>query len=132
MAAAWQDVLDRHGELFEQIEPNASLAIVGRRAAMPVCDPVPILIWVREEERMTVRAGEFGGYKGLASDLLLVANDGTMEAALAAEEPLRAIKRELRIGGMRFMVLRRREELREHGWEDFLEWLGMPFLGTCR
>jgi hypothetical protein len=91
-----------------------------------------MLIWVREEERMTVRAGEFGGYKGLASDLLLVANDGTMEAALAAEEPLRAIKRELRIGGMRFMVLRRREELREHGWEDFLEWLGMPFLGTCR
>ena len=24
------------------------------------------------------------------------------------------------------------EELRSHGWEEFLEWLGMPFLGTCR
>jgi hypothetical protein len=33
---------------------------------------------------------------------------------------------------MLFMVLRRKDELREHGWEDFLEWLGMPFLGTCR
>jgi hypothetical protein len=132
MLAAWQGVLDRNGELFEEIEPSASLAIIGRRAALPVCDPAPMLLWVREKERMTARASEFSGYKHIASDLLLVANDGTMEAALAADEPLRAIKRELRIGGMRFMVLRRREELREHGWEDFLEWLGMPFLGTCR
>ena len=132
MLAAWQGVLDRHAELFEEIEEGASVAVVPRRVAAPACDAAPMLLWVREPEGMAARAGEFSGYRTLSSDLLLITNDGALEAALAAEEPLRAIKRELRAGGMRFMVLRRKDELRAHGWEDFLEWLGMPFLGTCR
>lgn len=132
MFTAWQRVLDRHAELFEQIEDGASVAVVPRRVVAPVCDPVPILLWVREPGGMAARSAQFGGFKALSSDLLLIANDGTLEAALSRDEPLGEIKRQLRTGGMLFMVLRRREELREHGWEDFLEWLGMPFLGTCR
>ena len=132
MVSAWQRVLDRHADLFAEIEEKASLAIVPRRVVAPVCDPVPMLLWVREPDRMAARPGQFGGFKALSSDMLLVANDGTLEAALAGEEPLREIKRQLRAGGMLFMVLRQREELREHGWEDFLEWLGLPFLGSCR
>lgn len=108
------------------------MAVVPRHSAAPVCEPVPMLVWVREPEGMAARAGEFGGYKALSSDLLLVTNDGTLEAALSRDEPLAEIKRQLRAGGMLFMVLRRKDELREHGWEDFLEWLGMPFLGSCR
>lgn len=132
MLAAWQGVLDRHADLFAEIEQGASVAVVPRRVAKPVCDPVPMLLWVREPDRMAARTVQFGGFKALSSDLLLVANEGTLEAALAHEEPLREIKRQLRAGGMLFMVLRKREELREHGWEDFLEWLGLPFLGSCR
>ncbi len=127
-----QRVLDRHAELFEEIEQEASLAIVPRRTVTPVCDPAPMILWVRKPEGMAARAGEFAGYKALSSDLLLITNDGTLEAALACDEPLREVKRQLRAGGMMFMVLRRKDELRAHGWEDFLEWLGMPFLGTCR
>lgn len=132
MLAGWQSVLDRHAELFAEIADGAAVAVVPRRAVAQVCEPVPMLLWIREEEGMAARAGEFGGYKTVAADLLLVANDGTLEAALAGEEPLREVKRQLRAGGMMFMVLRRKDELRERGWEDFLEWLGMPFLGTCR
>ena len=132
MLADCQRVLDRHAELFEEIEEHASLAIVPRRTVNPVCDPAPMILWVREPEGMAARAGEFAGYKALASDLLLITNDGTLEAALGCAEPLREVKRQLRAGGMMFMVLRRKDELRAHGWEDFLEWLGMPFLGTCR
>ncbi len=132
MLADCQRVLDRHAELFEEIEQEASLAIVPRRTVTPVCDPAPMILWVREPEGMAARAGEFAGYKALSSDLLLITNDGTLEAALACDEPLREVKRQLRAGGMMFMVLRRKDELRAHGWEDFLEWLGMPFLGTCR
>jgi hypothetical protein len=132
MPAAWQRVLDRHADLFEEIEEGASVALVPRSVAAPVCDPAPMLLWVREPAGMTARGGEFSGFKALSADLLLVTNDGTLEAALARDEPLAEIKRQLRAGGMMFMVLRRRDELRSHGWEDFLEWLGMPFLGTCR
>jgi len=132
MLAAWQGVLDRHADLFADIEEGASVAVVPRRVVKPACDPVPMLLWVREPGRMAARTAQFSGFKTLSSDMLLVANDGTLEEALAREEPLREIKRQLRAGGMLFMVLRKREELRAHGWEDFLEWLGLPFLGSCR
>jgi hypothetical protein len=132
MISACQSVLDKHEDLFTEVSDGASVAIVPRRAVAPTCDPVPMILWVREPEGMAARAGEFGGYKALSSDLLLVTNDGTLEAALERDQPLAEIKRQLRAGGMLFMVLRRKDELREHGWEDFLEWLGMPFLGSCR
>lgn len=132
MISACQSVLDKHEDLFAEVSDGASVAIVPRRAVAPICDPVPMILWVREPQGMAARAGEFGGYKALSADLLLVTNDGTLESALARDEPLGEIKRELRAGGMLFMVLRRKDELRAHGWEDFLEWLGMPFLGSCR
>ncbi len=132
MLAAWQGVLDRHAELFADIEEGASVAVVPRRVVKPVCDPVPMLLWVREPGRMAARSAQFSGFKTLSCDMLLVANDGTLEDALEHDEPLAEIKKQLRAGGMLFMVLRRKEELREHGWEDFLEWLGLPFLGSCR
>jgi hypothetical protein len=132
MIRGWQSVLDKHEDLFAELSDGASVAIVPRRSVAAVCDPVPMLLWVREPEGMAARNGQFGGFKALSSDLLLVANDGTLEAALSRDEPLVEIKRQLRAGGMLFMVLRRKDELREHGWEDFLEWLGMPFLGSCR
>ena len=132
MIAAWQSILDKHGELFIEVSDGASVAIVPRRSVAAVCEPVPMLLWVREPDGMAARPAQFGGYKTLSSDLLLVANDGTLEAALERDEPLAEIRKQLRAGGMLFMVLRRKEELREHGWEDFLEWLGMPFLGSCR
>ena len=132
MLAAWQQVLDRHAALFEELEEGASVALVARRVLAAAREPVPMLVWVREAGGMAARAAEFSGYRALGADLLLVANDGALEAALEREEPLAEVKRQLRAGGMMFMVLRRKDELRDHGWEDFLEWLGMPFLGTCR
>jgi len=132
MLAAWQEVLDRHAALFEEIEEGASVALVARRVLAPARDAVPMLVWVREAGGMAARAAEFRGYRALSADLLLVANEGTLEGALTRAEPLAEVKRQLRAGGMMFMVLRRKDELRSHGWEDFLEWLGVPFLGTCR
>ncbi|MBI2752036.1 MAG: hypothetical protein HYX46_00735 [Betaproteobacteria bacterium] len=138
----WQRVLDRCADLFAEVAPGASIAVVarhsqgadGRRRAnvMPVTDPVPMLIWVRETQGMMVREREFRGLKGLESDVLLIAAEGALEAALAHQYPLSELKRQLRNGKMLFMVTRTRDELRESGWSDFIETLGLPFLGTCR
>jgi hypothetical protein len=140
--AAWQRMLDRHAMLFAETAHGASVAIVSRYApggdgrprpvVMPVCDAVPMLAWVREPQGMVARWAQFRGLKGLDADLLLVAGEGTLEAALAHDEPLGELKRQLRAGRMLFMVMRTRDELRERGWTDVLEALGLPFLGTCR
>jgi hypothetical protein len=140
--AAWQRMLDRNAALFAETVTGASIAIVPRFApgsggkprptVMPVSDPVAMLLWTREPRGMVAREGRFQGLKGLSADLLLVAGEGALDAALAHAEPLGELKRQLRAGRMLFMVMRTREELRERGWTDFLEALGLPFLGTCR
>jgi len=138
----WQPVLDAHVGLFEPVAPGASIALVPRwredsagiRRAniMPKTDPVPMMLWLREAQAMRVREGIFSGLASLASDLLLIAEHGAFEAALAHQRPLSELKRLLRRNQLLFMVLRTRDELRERGWTEFLEALGLPFLGTCR
>jgi hypothetical protein len=141
-AASWQDVLDAHAELFEPVAVEASVALVprwtidagGRRRAnvMPRTNPVPMQLWQRAPQAMCVRDGVFSGLAQLASDLLLIAEDGALDAALAHARPLSELKRLLRRNQVLFMVLRTRDELRDRGWTEFLEALGLPFLGTCR
>ena len=138
--AAWQRMLDRNAALFSDTVTGASIAIVPRFApgsggrlrptVMPVSDPVTMLLWVREPQGMIAREALFRGLKTLTADLLLVAGEGALEAALDHAEPLGELKRQLRAG--RMLVMRNRDELRERGWTDFLDALGLPFLGTCR
>jgi hypothetical protein len=141
-AGGWQQVLDRHAELFAETAEGASVALVPRFArgadgrprptVMPVADPAPMQLWVREPEAMAARDAEFRGLKALVSDMLLIAGDGALAEALAHERPFSELKRQLRSGRTLFMVMRTRDELRERGWSDFIESLGLPFLGTCR
>ncbi len=141
-AGDWQPVLDRHAELFTETTTGASVALVPRFArgadgkqrpvVMPVSEPIPMQLWVREPDARRARDAEFRGLKSLFSDLLLIAGDGALDEALANERPLSELKRQLRGGRMLFMVMRTRDELRERGWSDFIESLGLPFLGTCR
>jgi len=141
-AISWQNVLDAHAELFEPVVTDASVALVarwrvdaqGQRRAnvMPKTDPVPMQLWQREVQAMQLHKGVFTGLASLTSDLLLIAEDGALDDALAHERPLSELKRLLRRNRVLFMVLRTRDELRERGWTEFLEALGLPFLGTCR
>ncbi len=141
-SAAWQQVLDRYADLFAETAEGASVAIVPRFArgadgrqrptVMPVTEAVPMLLWLREPRAMRAQDAEFHGLKGLASDMLLISSDGAVEEALAHERPFSELTRQLRSGRMLFMVMRTRDELRERGWSDFIESLGLPFLGTCR
>jgi hypothetical protein len=138
----WQPVLDVHVELFEPLATGVSVALVprwredsqGLRRAniMPKTEPVPMMLWLREAQAMRVREGIFTGLASLASDVLLIVEDGALDVALAHERPLSELKRLLRRNRVLFMVLRTRDELRERGWTEFLEALGLPFLGTCR
>jgi hypothetical protein len=142
LALDWQPVLDAHAELFEPLVPGASVALVprwridaqGQRRAnvMPKTESVPMQLWLREPQAMRVRSSIFTGLASLASDVLLIAEDGALESALGHERPLSELKRLLRRNRVLFMVLRTRDELRERGWTEFLEALGLPFLGTCR
>ena len=133
---AWQAVLERTPELFAEVAHGASIALAPRsppRANVKqVLDPAPMMLWLREPHGMTVREGEYRGLKTLASDVLLLPEEGALEAALAHPQPMSELKRGLRDGRMLVMVMRSRGELRERGWGELFESLGLPFQGSCR
>ncbi len=136
MTASWQEVLDRHAHLFEEVQPGASIALAPgsppRANVKQVREPVPMQLWLRGPERMAVVNGEFRGLKTLAADALLLPEVGALETALAHEHPMSELKRGLRDGRVLVMVMRSRKELSERGWSEFFEALGLPFQGTCR
>jgi len=135
-AGGWQEVLDRHADLFGEVTPGASIAIVRgsppRANIAPVVEPAPMQLWRREPEGMRVAPGEYRGLKTLAADILLLPEEGALEAVLAHAYPIGELKRQLRAGRVLCMVMRARDELRARGWADLFEALGLPFLGTCR
>ena len=132
----WQDVLEEHGALFAEVQPGASIALAPgsppRANVKQVRDAVPMQLWLRGPDRMAVVSGEYRGLKSLAADVLFLPEEGALETALAHAHPLSELKRELRDGRMLVMVMRSRSELRERGWSEFFEALGLPFQGTCR
>jgi hypothetical protein len=141
--AAWQALLEGYALLFEPLARGAALGLAPRfflepngtrrAAAMPSTPPLPMLEWRRREQGMRAQAGSYRGLVGLDVDLLFLAADGALEAVLArAEHPLGEMKRQLRAARIQFFVLRTKRELAERGWEDFVEALGLPFLGACR
>jgi len=141
--AAWQALLDGYAPLFEPLVRGASLGLAPRflvdgngarrAAAMPSTPPLPMLEWRKRDAGMRAQAGAYRGLAGLDVDLLFLAADGALEAVLAcAEHPLGEMKRQLRAARIQLFVLRTKRELAERGWEDFVEALGLPFLGACR
>jgi hypothetical protein len=140
---AWQRLVDGYAPLFEPLEVAASIGLVSRffsdadgtrrSAAMPATPALPMLEWRKCGGGMLVRPGTYRGLEALGVDLLFLAGDGALEAVLArGEHPLGEMKRQLRAARIQFFVFRTKRELRDLGYEDFVEALGLPFLGACR
>ena len=142
--AAWQAMLDAHDELFEELVPGAWLGVVPRHrtgpdghrhsTAIAVTPPVPMIVLMREPDRMIAREGEFRGLGTLTADALFVVGDDGVDAALdrPPDAALRELKRMIRTGAAALFFLRTRRELFESGYEELFEALGLPVLGTCR
>jgi hypothetical protein len=142
--AAWQRVLDHQQELFAEMDCGSTIGVVlrnhpgadgaKRTVLVPVSEPVPMLAWERDEARMVARDRVFHGLEGVSADLLFVAEEGALEAVLAraGENPFGELKRQIRAARIQVFVMRTRRELAGLGYEDFVECLGLPFLGPCR
>ncbi|HVC12988.1 MAG TPA: hypothetical protein VNE59_15200 [Burkholderiales bacterium] len=141
---AWQAILDREAAVFTELAPGASVAFVPRHAAgpdgvlrpsaMPSVAPLEVLAWERGADAMTAYARSYRGLAAAACDVLFFFERDALEAVLARADdgPFGEMKRRIRAGRILLMVLRTREELRARGYEDFLESLGLPFMGACR
>ncbi len=142
--APWQSMLERYSELFVEMHQGSRIGIVSREASgilpgkrlegVKTTAEVPMLAWQVENGGVAARIERFAGMSSTRVDLLLVADADAM-AAMQDQlngDMLTAIKRLIRRGSMMFFVFRTKAELQDAGFEDFLDSLGLAFLGACR
>ncbi|MCC6475073.1 MAG: hypothetical protein IT514_15170 [Burkholderiales bacterium] len=146
--AGWQALLERHADLFEGMLPGSRIGILPRSAthlapgrrlaglAASAFDPLGGRLLALEAREDGMRAGyrPCRGFEDAQVDLLLVPDDAAV-AAIAARmdcDALAVMKRMIREGRMLFFVMKGKHELQEAGYEDFLDSLGLAFLGACR
>ena len=147
---AWQAMLDRYQELFSDMLPGSRIGILprsgtslmpGKRlAGLSNCEfSLPegkMLAWEVNGKGPGMRA-EYRScrtFEEAQADLLLVPDDAALEEIrrTLAADPLSTIKKMIRCGGILFFVMKNKYQLQDAGYEDFLDTLGLAFLGACR
>jgi hypothetical protein len=142
---AWQAMLDRHAPLFTELLPGSAVGFVPRAGSgihpgkhvagvMNAEGAGQMLTWLMDGDRMRAGIRDYTGFQDARVDLLFVADDAGLEAMRDAlqGETLSIIKRQIRKGAIMFFVMRTKFELQDAGYEDFLDSLGLAFLGACR
>ena len=130
---AWDAMLASHAATFAALQPGCSLGLVPkadteRRAGR-------MLVWERcDGERMKAEVRPFTGYQGCGVDILFAAEESGLAAihGALAGRPLGEMKSALRRGELYLFVMKSRDQLIEAGWDEFLESLGLAYLGACR
>jgi hypothetical protein len=97
-------------------------------------EEVPMMAWTIADGGMVANRACYRGPKDTKVDLLLVVGERARDelGKIAAEDGLPTIKRLIRSGDILFFVFRTKFELQDAGYEDFLDTLGLAFLGACR
>ena len=141
----WQAMLTRQAELFTGMVPGSAIGFVARAgsglqpgrhiAGLTQADGGgEMLTWEMAADGMHAGKRAYTGFEGVGVDLLFVCEDGAFDTVRAAldGDALSAIKRLIRQGAIMFYVMRTKYELQDAGYEDFLDTLGLAFLGACR
>lgn len=129
----WQPALDGEAALFGVVAPGAAVALVSRED------------WDRDEGRMlewraaaagrlTAAPAPWRGAQSSEVDVVFVGDDGTFAGIAGAgpRDALRALRDGVRRGDVILFITKCQSGLREAGWEDFLESMGLAFMGACR
>lgn len=131
-SAGWQTLLAREWYLFEPMIEGASIGFVAREHAD--VGGGEMLVWRRAGAAMLVERQAFGGFANCPVALLFVPEPGELEAVHERlnDNALGALKLQLRAGTTLLYVIAPKRQLLDDGYEDFIEALGLAFLGACR
>lgn len=128
----WQALLAREARLFEAWIDGGAIGIVPR--AVADAGDGEMLAWTRRDGAMRVERHRYGGFADCGVAVLFVAEPGALAAVHERlhDNALGQMKLQLRQGGMLLYVLAPKSQLLDDGYEDFLETLGLAFMGACR
>ncbi|MDE2166988.1 MAG: hypothetical protein KGJ66_11715 [Alphaproteobacteria bacterium] len=128
----WQALLDRNADMFRGMAAGARIGLLSKDDFEP--PTATMVVWQADGERMRAAYESFPGFDRVNIDLLFVADDDTIRHLHDpdAPAPFAEIKRKVRRREVLLYVVKPRDELLEWGYEDFLDSLGLAFMGACR
>ena len=149
---AWQAMLDRYQELFSDMLPGSRIGVLPRSGTslMPgkhlaglsnsefSLPDGKMLAWEVSAEGpspgMRASYHPCRNFEQARADLLLVPDDAAFEEIRGSlgVDPLSTIRKMIRSGNILFFVMKTKYQLQDAGYEDFLDTLGLAFLGACR
>ena len=130
--SGWQSLLDRNADIFCGIEPGAKVGLLTKDDFEPPA--ASMLVWESTQAGMRAYYRPFPGFERVEADLLFVADDPTIRRIYDPTNPapFADIKTKVRRRDILLYVVRPRAHLLERGYEEFLDSLGLTFLGACR
>ncbi len=131
-AAAWQVMLDRNGNLFDDLRTWSRIGIA-RRADVTACSADMIVLEARKG-RLVALDQPFNGFADPSLDIMLIGDDEALDEVgrHLSDDGLAALKRQVRAGGFACYLMRVQCDLIEAGYDNLLVSLGVAFLGACR
>ena len=130
--SGWQALLGRYESLF------AGLLTGSRIGLLPEEDfespGAMILVWEATEQGMVASYRSFSGFDTVEVDLLFIPNNETLRQLhdRTNPSPFVDMKRKVRRRETLLYVVKPRASLLELGYEEFLDSLGLTFVGACR
>lgn len=130
--SGWQALLDRHESLFAGLLAGSRIGLLPEEdfespAAM-------MLVWEATEQGMVASYRPFSGFDTVEVDLLFIPNNETLRGLhdRTNPSPFADMKRKVRRRETLLYVVKPRASLLELGYEEFLDSLGLTFVGACR
>ena len=130
--AGWQALLDRHASLFAGLLAGSRIGLLPEEdfdspAAM-------MLVWEASERGMVAAYRPFPGFDAVQVDLLFIPDHATLRRLhdQANPSPFADMKRKVRRRETLLYVVKPRAALLDLGYEEFLDSLGLTFIGACR
>jgi len=130
--AGWQTLLDRHTDIFHSMLPGARIGFLSKDDFEP--PSAMMIVWEAGAEGMRASYEPFPGFEKVKIDLLFIADDAAIRRLHDPHTPtpFAEIKSKVRHRDILLYVVRPRDELLDCGYEDFIDSLGLSFMGACR
>lgn len=127
----WQEYLNRQRDVFSKIKDGGKMGILPKNDLD--ARGSRLLMWTVRDGQVAVHNQPFRGFRECGADLLFVADPPALERIYRElkNDVLAELRKQIRSGGVVFFVLKTRDELLEMGYEDLIESIGIPWIGTC-
>lgn len=126
----WQDSLDRQQEVFSGIFEDARIGILPKPQIES--EDGKVLVWEVQSGKMSAGYRPFTGFRNAEVDMLFVADEQGLVSLYENGGEFKHMKNLIREGSILFYVFKTKNELLDLGYEDFLDALGLAFMGGCR